>query len=1764
MKTLLVCCLAVLAVAASVPKPFKGQQKTYIYRFDTQVSSSLIGASPAEIQQAAATRLRADAVIQFTNERHFKMQLQNIRIGELNSELPKTRVQPLEHFERKEIPSELRQTLELPLAVSYVDGVVERINFDENDSTWAKNIKRAVLNMLQLNLKRNDIQGLKMKSSMPEDKDVQVFSIPEITLEGECEVTYSIQKNQRYGEDDERTQFNVSKSINFNKCERQADVTFGYQQNPAEQLRCLTCLRQQKSQEQDPEQRETIRFTHCQNECQPSKINEDNDVDRSTFAKIQLVGTQEKFAIKRTSMMSQYVVKAQNPASQNTLIQVVALSELTFKQHGENEQQKVGSFKQSSEAETLMYANQYDLKTKRFFMNGDEEYESKQISSPFEKIEKKEQKVAHAIQQIVRQWSESDKPTGYELDAALNFQKIVEVIRQSSVKEIKVIEQVMQQVAQKEQEQVHAEKLAKTLFQDACAAAATLNSLKVLAQKIQQREIPTAKAAQLLKTFTVNMHSPSYRQAEILKEIAKSDAAQSCPVLRQKAWLSYGQLVGAICQNKPAQGQKALFRVEETCPQGKKDQFKQTLMQQWEKAQSSSIYDQIIALKTIGNAALDNTVHELQKIVKNKQMPTLVRMEAIDAMRRLRTGVPQKIQQALLPIFQNQRELPEVRMAAFSMIMYTHPEKSILDQLTFTTVNDRSQNVKTFVLTTMEALSKSPSSAEQEVANHMKAALKMVRMNPEQLRSSRRYRVPVYVSTQENTEEQNIFVSLASIVSPTNMLPIHLTSSLRSALNGEATEENLQVSMSQKNLEQWYERINEFTQKYFNSNNEEKESMERQSAKDLRQIYSSLGIKNRRQGSYYLESNEDSEETDSLSKKIGDNQPFGMICIRTNDVDQVIVPIEEQKLPHIIQKLLKGEKPSFASYVDEISQRLAGGQHFSQHLGMTFAEKQTKIPTTSGLPLALTRHAVALGSIKGELKVQLQSDNLDSQRGLNAYLKFRASGIASHVHEARIWSPVVISGVRTVRTVELNGPLAIKLTANKNKQELKVHLPEQERVRVLAIHSLPVTFTRGFEMQTRKVGEARVKTVHNWALEHTQQESQFDQHAFQVQGHYHHVTSPKQVLQALYTTENNVHLWFKPSERTPKELTLRLILSDVFQKHNGHSRPEMDSFYSSSKSFQHIYPEDFEGMELDQDEQRSQRLSTYSQSYNGQDSYKHKIRVEAEAHCGQKTHKVSAEFSGACDNRMKHCKIYVNAERSPLSTESQQWQMSAKIQTVMPEIVSDEENPSEKQSRMLIQADCQWGAEQTNTLNIRLQAEPTRKTYWQSRQQNSQQWSRFLNKIDLVAEYNLHSQQRHFVRRAYELLKASMFWQLSVQDRQQQSGSNGEQLIRATMVIDPITRQHANLSIQTPFERLRAEQVELPVSMTPQISLQRRPSNIRSFGSLISSVTNYGGAQCKVDDRRIKTFDGVSYRAPLSECWSVLAKDCSREQPRFAVLMKKQSEQEKKVKIILQDQTIELLSKQGQKPVVKIDGQQVQDEQELSQNGVELSYSAVYVRRSGLNVQFDGEEVKVQVSGQYKSQQCGLCGHYNDEEQDDFQMPGNQRSSSLKSFHQSYTLKNQECDESKLNKHYEENDSQEFQIERRQPKRRQQQQQSNWFESSSESNEERTNYSDEERWDQSRESRKQGPKPQLKTKVIEYQHKLCFSEKPVKRCPRGTQPDEDSQTEVNVKFFCLDRTSSEARSLQRQVRQGETVDAEGRKSSFNEQIAQPTKCVEAY
>jgi hypothetical protein len=51
-------------------------------------------------------------------------------------------------------------------------------------------------------------------------------------------------------------------------------------------------------------------------------------------------------------------------------------------------------------------------------------------------------------------------------------------------------------------------------------------------------------------------------------------------------------------------------------------------------------------------------------------------------------------------------------------------------------------------------------------------------------------------------------------------------------------------------------------------------------------------------------------------------------------------------------------------------------------------------------------------------------------------------------------------------------------------------------------------------MSSRTPKEARVKTINNWALEHTLREPQQQQkwEAIEIEGHYHYLTDMKQVM----------------------------------------------------------------------------------------------------------------------------------------------------------------------------------------------------------------------------------------------------------------------------------------------------------------------------------------------------------------------------------------------------------------------------------------------------------------------------------------------------------------------------------------------------------------------------------------------------------------------------------------------------------------------------
>uniref|UniRef100_A0AC35EXW5 Vitellogenin domain-containing protein n=1 Tax=Panagrolaimus sp. PS1159 TaxID=55785 RepID=A0AC35EXW5_9BILA len=211
--------------------------------------------------------------------------------------------------------------------------------------------------------------------------------------------------------------------------------------------------------------------------------------------------------------------------------------------------------------------------------------------------------------------------------------------------------------------------------------------------------------------------------------------------------------------------------------------------------------EKILALKAIGNAANDLSVINLENVIRDPRHSSIIRIHAIDALRRLRNEMPRKIQRILLPIFKNTMEIPEVRMTAFSMLMATFPEKVILDQITYTLHSERSNHVKSFVVRVYNALSTSVIPEERETAPHLRTALTLANVDLDM--SCQYQRIPLY----SGESQEGVFLNLASIFSTTDGIPKHLSASLDSLFNGLSEKDTISISLSQQNLEDLYHRF---------------------------------------------------------------------------------------------------------------------------------------------------------------------------------------------------------------------------------------------------------------------------------------------------------------------------------------------------------------------------------------------------------------------------------------------------------------------------------------------------------------------------------------------------------------------------------------------------------------------------------------------------------------------------------------------------------------------------------------------------------------------------------------------------------------------------------------------------------------------------------------------------------------------------------------------------------------------------------------------
>ncbi|GMR63099.1 hypothetical protein PMAYCL1PPCAC_33294, partial [Pristionchus mayeri] len=1634
--------------------------KQYNFKFDGQIASGL----PLPSSSNSASRIESLLSLNFESDRHVLFKINKIRVGSAQRELVESReVQPFELFEEIELTEEQKENFLLPVRFRYENGLISEIEFDREEPTWSANMKRAILNMIQLNLSKksrtdSEDKSLLMRDSYEkewEEKEWEekiFFSTQEKTLEGDCETSYTVVPTG------EEKRLHVSKSINFEKCKKRVDIRYN------------------------------LRFGEACPSCENKFNREEANTQSSTVVEFELNGTPEEHLIREVRLRSQYVF---TPVSgEEQLMATVVSNKLTLLSLEEGI--KIRGPK-SEKKEEIVYSTEWEERLEKFRMTGEE---SLIKNSPYHWMNKKMELAEKTIETIRHHLEKSKKDESLKSETVHEMARLIEILRVMTTREVEKLEKMIE----KKEEKLSA------LFYDALAQAGTYPCIYRLIEGITARRLSTVQTVTSLKML-FNTKYPSDKMVHDLLRFAREDFART-PVVRQSLWLSIGAVMNGVC-GENTEKFAVEMKKEEMCPRELKEKYVREMETLLEKADSH--YEKILALKVFANAGIDLAVYPIEKIIKDRKEQESVRLTAIESLRKLTRVMHRKIQSILLPLYKKTSESVEIRVAAFHHLMHTQPSREIIDQITLHLNKEPSTRMHSYVLSALKSFASSEIPCEKDLARDIEQSLKFVRLQSSRL-DSRTSRASYY-SHEYLSGSDLIWSHLASNEST---IPSEISASLTTLFGGEWYSHMAEIGFSQENIHVLISKLYKVVKENEDSIEEimvrGKRSSEMRPLESLKALMKKMGIQERRSNSAHS---------------------AAVVYMRLRDMDYVFVPLEEKILVDAFKMLLKTGASDLAS----LEKVLARGYSVSGLVGSFVYEKTRVIPTTIGMPLDITWKMPTIVSVEGEVRASVE------ERSLSVSLRPKLA--TTHVVQCETRSPIFSQGVKLVHSLNLLTPIEADLkmeTTSRSVFSLNFRLPEEtDSMRVMRVQTRPVTYIR-LENNKEKYANAVEKTTYLQREPREEINSFYGEKAlgvrFAVRGNIHRnlVEKIENGVTPIFVGENDLEVRMEKTETTPREYTIRLSVDSIDKKEKMTEDIELDSFYPSEHSHFSVHDD------VTVEKSRRSEFSEYLRALSSKPVFTHRLHMTLETRGSSVERRATGELRTMCDESLSYCKWTASVSRSPLlKGEDRDWELVSTLQTLLPSrMVSVKEMKGQKHREILAKLNTKWGSDEKKTVTLRVQMDQSPEyikyveRLVEKKQIDSVEKATRLNQLKISADYRLNEESLVQFSRLSTLIKGLYPVSCEIETRDETERSPKEGRLLAKLTVEPQTWRYANFSMETPRERLRLSSIRLPFRPT-WFTLEKKAPMLRSFSPV-----------CEVSDSRMQTFDEIIYRAPLTTCYSVLAKDCS-EEPKFAVLVKKNSKngEEKKLKMITRENTIEIEMNKYEMEV-SVDGKIVK-EKKMEEYGLEKRGDVVIFENEDIFVKFDGYETKIKLNELYKAKQCGLCGHFDGEKKGEFRKADDEETEDLEEFHRSFLLKSDECemDEERIKekKNYKKFEDQEDSEE--------------WKEDENESEKkekkEKKEYNFEKEDDESVD-------PIEKTRVIEYSNRVCFSKTPVPECPKKTIEKEEETKKVGVHFTCLDRSSSEARRLLRESHR-EILSIDDFPNSFVESVSVPKYCV---
>jgi hypothetical protein len=1704
--------------------------REYQFFYNGQLSTGL----PSTSAQHSATRVQSLVSLIFESDNVCVLQMVNTRFGRRNDDLTQPRdILSFDAFEQLDIEDSLIEKLRLPVRFVYLHGLIKDVEFDRTEQPWSANIKRGVMNLLQVNLVKKNMITLVEPSRRNQhahiDRVMNSFTTMEPSVEGECRTEYTFESSPcvstplRQCRDVESAVLNVTKSINFEHCNNR------------------------------PEIRYNERFSQICPSCEGRYESEEKLLRSSTVGNLNLVcksSERKSCLIERSTIESQYNFVGFTEQDNVITTYVKQTLELVKTSDIETEIPELSNPIKSDS--NLIFTQEWDLQKEMFQIEG--EQGAFQTNSPYSELKNKVQFVDSILRKLVQYMMGK-----VDEEAPRHFTRLVKVMRMLNKEEIKECHQRHFKSADSFTREEH-QKI-KDLLIDALGLCGTKDCLDHLVHVIEKNEITEIKASMAIKKM-MDARIVSKSMIEKLISVFKTgDKCERSPVLCQSVYLTVGSMMRTLCvdtEDKWAVGQK-LTR-EQICPKSFEQDIIGDIIEEINKPTNSE-YNRVLFLKTLGNAGLRQSVLHLEKIIiqADREFSTTVRIEAIMALRQLTRQQPtnKHVIKVLLPVYMNGQELSEIRIACLHKIMECQPEKVILDQIARQMTVERSHQVTSYTFTLLQTLANSTSPCEKRVANDLKLSLRMGKYVPVSrwIGASKNLRLVDYY---HKNSRMGLNVDTTSVFSNSSILPNTWAISLNQIAGGSFYPRVLSLGFRQNGLGRSFNRlVRSYSDNIQTSLNElisgkfERPSPRFNYRDELKELFETLNTVDRSQ----LETS-----------------PFGSLYLKSKNLDYGFLPLTKDIIPEELKELLMSEDSSINKIVKRAERLLKDVSiPFSYHTASFLNEMSRKIPTSIGLPLRVSIKMPTVMQASGIVKVEVNSENPLKKIKLSVD-DFKPSMVVSHVIKVESWSPIVNSGVKIVSQAKVFAPIDASLTIDMKKSPAEIKFavaPKLNREEeIVTVQTRPVSFTLVWPQFLEEWKQPEEKTIHgDQSTRVNTHNVVFGENVFgikmQSRAHWHRtpISRVPNTPLAVLAGVNKYTLTMQPGLEMPKEIVVRLS-GKFFQSFDKKTMsPKFAKFFDDSS-------ENFLSRESSEETSRSIETSEYTKTYEGEYPVNSELELEVYTVGSSIKRKCLVAMSYMCDDQMKTCNAKLQIERTPIPNhESKDWKLESNMAILFPKTpFTIEEITSDK--RMICSIDAKWGAENNmdKKLNTKIVAEQSslllklKEMSLFNRLCNSdehrnkhkslfspvaqyQQTLRYslLDEIKMNLHYQLPHYERSLMNKVYRFVQNYFYQESVIRDLENIEIPEGH--IRAKFNIDPVNRRYLNVSVQTTEEELLLEDIALPIEAS-FVNMRRVSTPSRSFSHLLRQLFASESSVCQVRTDRIRTFDQVKYDVPTSTCYTVLTKDCrSSEMSKFAVLIKKQevSSEKKTLKIVT--------------PTVKLIIRAVEDKLECELNGeqkdctklrniVEHSDHTVLSCRlqlknlircelpeAGLRVYFDGLSANIKVSPLYRSQVCGLCGQFDLNTHNEWTNSRREITDRQSMFESFLVEKDQTC-------------------EHEMPERNTQ-----------------LSY-DDERYENLPESINSiirsddnEVRPIEKTHIIEQAHELCFSRNAVKVCPRHSHGIEHEN--MKVVFTCLHRNSVQAEIFQREVKYQNSVlneVLEDLPTSFTQVVRVPKIC----